>query len=890
VTTDRWARLEALFHAALPLGDAERETLLARECDDPGLRAEVARLLAAHRSDAGFIDVPAMKVSGIWEADEPAGLEGRRVGAYRIIREIARGGMGAVFLAERADGQYEQQVAVKVIKRGMDTDHVLARFRAERQILASLVHPNIARLLDGGTTEDGRPYFAMEYIEGHRIDVWCASHGLDPRRRLELFLQVCDAVSYAHQHLVIHRDIKPLNILVTEAGMPKLLDFGIAKVVSPDDDDVTSTVTGLRLLTPDYASPEQVEGRHATTASDVYSLGVVLYELLTGESPYGLGSRSVPEIVTAVCTTEPQRPSAVAHDPAARRALRGDLDTIVLTALQKAPERRYRSAEALAADIRRFVRGHPVLARPDSFRYRAGKFVRRNRGAVVSAALVVLALAAGIAATVWQAAEAREQARAAHAAQARAERRFNDVRRLANAVLFDYHDAISDLPGATAVRERLVRDALSYLDTLAVDAVGDVSLQRELAAAYMRVGRVQGELAAASMGNTEAALASYRKGVAILEHALLTDPADAATRRALAESATDLGALVWRTGDLAGGLALVQRARAMLEPLSAAQPADTALSLELNRVYGQLGSLLLETGDLTEALAAKQRAADLLDSAVARDPRGMTLRRDLSAALQGVGDVQTQLHGAAAALPAFRRSREISEALAAEYPGNVDLQRMLSVALYWEGETLALMDRSAEALRLFERSVGISEALVAADTALSRGDLDFGYLRIGDMLARLGREGEALVRYRGTLESRRRVWAADRENLWTRLALLESATRVCRTLAAHDPSAAPPVCSEARELIDGTKVDTTSAADLGYMGGAFGDLGDAYERLAGAPRASVPDRARARSAAHAMHTRSYRIWEDLARRGVISPVDTPRVSLAKAAVERTTVR
>ncbi|MDQ2670320.1 MAG: hypothetical protein M3Y31_06800, partial [Gemmatimonadota bacterium] len=437
------------------------------------------------------------------------------------------------------------------------------------------------------------------------------------------------------------------------------------------------------------------------------------------------------------------------------------------------------------------------------------------------------------------------------------------------------------------VRERLVRDALTYLDTLATDAAGDVSLQRELAAAYMRVGRVQGELTAASMGNTEAALASYRKGVAILEHALRTDSTDADTRRALAESATDLAALIWRTGDLAGGLALTQRARAVLEPLIAAQPSDSALRLEVNRVYSQLGSLLLETGDLTEALAVKQRAADLVDSAVARRPGSVRLRRDLAIALQGVGDVETQLHGPAAALPAFRRSREISEILAAENGGSVDLQRLLSVALYWEGETLALMNRHAEALPLFQRSVGIGEALAAADTAMSRSDLDFGYLRVGDMLARLGREPEALTYYRRTVESRRQQVAGDPDNLWTRLALLESTTRVCRTLAVQDPGAARATCAEARDLAVGTSVDTTSAADLGYMGGAFSELGDAYERLASAPRTSAPERAQAQTAAHAMHTRSHRIWSDLARRGVISPVDTPRVALARAAVERT---
>src|SRR5690349_11167691 len=309
VTAGRWERIETLFHAAVGLGPSERRAMLAREAEDPALVAEVERLLAAHDRAGNFIQTPAIALTAVPVNAEELAAEGRRIGAYRIVREIGRGGMGAVYLAERADEVFRQQVAIKLIKRGMDTDLVLSRFRAERQILASLDHPNIARLLDGGTTEDGLPYFAMEYIEGQPIDAFADEHRLSIAERLGLFLQVCAAVSYAHQHLIVHRDIKPVNILVTADGAPKLLDFGIAKVLQADD-DVTATATGLRMLTPEYASPEQVEGQHATTVSDVYSLGVVLYELLTGRSPYRTRSRSPLEIAEAVCTTEPVRPSA----------------------------------------------------------------------------------------------------------------------------------------------------------------------------------------------------------------------------------------------------------------------------------------------------------------------------------------------------------------------------------------------------------------------------------------------------------------------------------------------------------------------------------------------------------------------------------------------------
>jgi serine/threonine protein kinase/tetratricopeptide (TPR) repeat protein len=434
VSGSRFERLEALFHEALPLSPEERPALLEGACrDDPALKTEVERLLAAHEKAGEFIQVPAATLGGMGAADES--LEGRRIGPYRVVRVLGRGGMGAVYLAERADGSFTQRVAIKLIKRGMDTDHVLARFRAERQILASLNHPNIARLLDGGSTADGLPYLVMEYIDGQPIDAYADAGHLSVPDRLRLFLDVCDAVSHAHGQGVIHRDIKPLNILVTPAGDPKLLDFGIAKVLD-DADEVTSTVTGLRLLTPEYASPEQVEGRHATAASDVYSLGVVLYELLTGRSPYRLPSRAPRDVAAAVCTTEPERPSAAvtrAPEPTAEavrrrrldsaahaaatgaatarqlsRLLRGDLDTIVLAALRKDPGRRYRSVAALADDIRRHLDGRPVGARSDGVLYRAGKFARRNRGGAAAAGLVAVA-AAVLAAVGLPASRAEEE-------------------------------------------------------------------------------------------------------------------------------------------------------------------------------------------------------------------------------------------------------------------------------------------------------------------------------------------------------------------------------------------------------------------------------------------------------------------------------------------------
>src|SRR5438132_5000530 len=354
MTPERWKQIQSVFEQALEVPLDERTAFVQQRCNgDDELRGEVESLLKSHASAGNFIDERSLFFSGEdLEHVEEAILPGQLVGAYRIVREIGRGGMGAVYLAERADEQYKKQVAIKLIKRGMDTDSVLRHFRNERQILAGFDHPNIARLFDGGTTDDGLPYFVMEYVEGLPINEYCAAHKVSLVERLKLFREVCAAVSYAHRHTVIHRDIKMSNILVTSDGTPKLLDFGIAKILQPGAGaEALMTMTGVRPMTPEYASPEQVRGEPVTTASDVYSLGIVLYELLVGRSPYRFTSRSPSDVVREITNTEPPRPSTVVSNNNQQSAiinqkfLRGDLDNIVLMALRKEPERRYQSVE-----------------------------------------------------------------------------------------------------------------------------------------------------------------------------------------------------------------------------------------------------------------------------------------------------------------------------------------------------------------------------------------------------------------------------------------------------------------------------------------------------------------------------------------------------------------
>jgi eukaryotic-like serine/threonine-protein kinase len=906
VSSPDWARLEALFHAARELSTADRQRWLERECGgDAALRAGVERLLVAHDRAADFIDAPALELAASLASAEPAVPADRRIGAYRVIRELGRGGMGTVYLAERADDAFTQRVAIKLINRGMDTEQVLIRFRAERQILASLVHPNIARLLDGGTTDDGLPYFAMEYIEGQPIDVYADAHRLPIAERLRLFQQVCGAVSYAHQHLIVHRDIKPINILVTADGTPKLLDFGIAKVLQADD-DATATAPGLRMLTPEYASPEQVEGGQATTVSDVYSLGVVLYELLTGRSPYRTRSRSPVDIAEAVRTTEPVRPSAavvegepplagrrrtgLADDRAAatglsstdrlRRSLRGDLDTIAMTALRKDPARRYQSVEQLSTDLRRHQDGLPVRARPDTFRYRAGKFARRHRGMVVAGALIGLTLIGGTIATAWQARQAR-------AAQLRAERRFSDVRQLAHAVLFDYYDAIKDLPGSTPVRERLVRDALGYLDTLAHEAHGEAALQRELATAYRRVGDVQGGSLTANLGDTEGAVASYRKSVRILEALYRADSADVRTRRELASVTVDLGTLLFDTGDAAGSLALARRAWNLLAPLER-DSLDPGLRLDLRKAGDLLGVLLLETGDA--AGAARRHREDLrsLEAAPEAERRQPAVRRSMSIALHHLADAQVQLGDLDGALDSYQRTRALAAGLAEEFPDNMDYQGLVGTADFWIADVLTQLGRHAEALAIFRKRLATDSATARADpkNALARGAIAIDLLRVGDVETRLGRPARALAAYRQALGMAVGEFQADSTNLYKRLQLMESQNKVCGVLGRIAPAEAEPACARAARFMDATVLEPSNAGYRGYLAGQYSEMGQAYDSLASRVQVSSPGGRRFQVAAVGMYRRSSEIWTDLRDRRLVNPTDTARVTAAVLAVAR----
>jgi tetratricopeptide (TPR) repeat protein len=712
----RWRDIERVLDSALDCAPDARATVLDRECaGDAELRDAVERMLRVCDSSDGFLeDSPAPVfaapvVAASLDASSTVGpttaAAGRRVGPYRIVREAGRGGMGVVYLAERADDQYRGRVALKLMRDSawmMADDHLARRFVEERQILASLEHPGIARLLDGGVTDDGSPWFAMEYVEGTPIDRYCDEHCLTLRERLALFCDACAAVAFAHRNLVVHRDLKPSNLLVTEDRAVKLLDFGIAKLLAPVEgagDTEPVTRTGWRALTPEYASPEQVRGDRVGTASDVYSLGVILYELLTGHRPHGREPDAPRAAGQAVPDGHIAPPSTVVSAVHQRRVLRGDLDAIVLTAVRSEPDRRYASADDLAADLRRHLDGLPVSARRDARSYRIGKFVQRHRTSVAAAAAFAIVLIVFAIVTAVQSARLRVQAQRVALERDRAE----DV----SAFLVDLFrsvDPFAGTGGQTTVRE--------VLDSGAARLERDLSQQPELRADLLRAMG----LSYMNLGLANEARQLLERAIAIPQQGVDADePRWISTRHSLAQVLQELGqypaaeslyrdVLAWRrrapgTPHLARGLnplatvvsAQGRYAEAELivrEALTldrAARPADPRM---VSQSLNNLGNILLRQGRAAEAETAHREAYALRRGLLGDDhPETANSLVNLAAAL---GD-QRRL-GEADSL--FRRALDVKRARLG--PTHVDVatdEAAFARVLHRAGE-----DRRAEAL------------------------------------------------------------------------------------------------------------------------------------------------------------------------------------------------
>ncbi|MCI0389834.1 MAG: protein kinase [Acidobacteria bacterium] len=746
MTSERRQKIEEIFQTVVDCNPDERTATLTQICEgDDELRREVERLLAeddyATRGYETFVGEPAEGVEHIRAPRSYRSLIGTSLGPYRITEQVGSGGMGAVYAAVRDDQLFKQHVAIKVVRRGMDTRFILQRFGQERRMLAGLNHPNIARMIDGGATEDGLPYFVMEYVEGgNSITHYCAERRLSIPDRLRLFRQVCGAVQYAHQKLIVHRDIKPKNILVNREGMPKLVDFGIAKLLdsSQSSEVVTKTATAMRLMTPDYASPEQVLGLAITTATDVYSLGAVLYEMLTGQRPHRLQRYTPTEIERVICETEVARPSEALGErlgetarrtagiPAkAHRQLAVDLDNIVLMAMRKEPERRYQSVEHFSDDLRRHLEGLPVVARGDSIGYRAGKFLRRHKVLAAAAALVIISLLAGVVVANYQA--------------RRAERRFQQVRRLANTFLFDFHDGIKNLPGSTQIRERMSKTAVEYLDSLAQESEGDPELLLELAQAYLKVGDVQGDPWAPNLGHSAEAMQSYRKALGLAERSREDGAAGIAALRVLATAYGKLGMLLAEAGDKRGAQEILNQGERVATTV--AQQTGEHQDLDLvESLSSQVGQVQLDTGNVSSALQSFTRSLEWAKRVATLFP-GDEIQAKLATNHGQIGEVLGASGDLPGALENYRQAAAIAESLIKNQPNNMQFRRGLRASYSWIGAYLGNPNyvnagdlAGSEAYS--RKALTLAAELAAQDrkNVLAQSDLAVSHARLGDVL------------------------------------------------------------------------------------------------------------------------------------------------------------
>lgn len=782
MTSEFWQKVKEILNDAIGLPPEERAEFLAAACaGDAGLRREVESLLEFDGSDDSPFDVSAYSFGETGGPSPlPASLVGKKIGNYVILDELGSGGMGAVFLANRADGEFEQKVALKLIKRGMDSDAVLRRFFNERQILASLKHRYIARLLDGGTTDDGVPYFVMEYVEGKNIMEYADQNNLDLKSRLIIFRDICTAVTLAHRNLIIHRDLKPSNILVNGEGNPKLLDFGIAKMLSGGNEGFV-TATRQLILTPEYSSPEQLRGEQLTTASDIYSLGVLLYQLLTGVLPYKINGASFGEVLRVVCETEAPRPSVLKnHDgapPINPRDLRGDIENIVLKAIRKEPERRYSSVEQLSGDIKNYLDGRPVSASRDSWGYRTGKFIRRHVIAVSAAVLILFSLLGGMGATLYQAELARRE-------RARAEKRFEDVRQLTNSIMFEMNDKIRESP--IRARELLVTRALEYLERLSSEGQNDSGIQSEMASAYEKIGEVQAGIFDPSLGKSKEALASHQRALDIRERLFAESGRSVAAGLDVIKSRMAVGDIYSTGGRLTEARDAYRSAISLGEGLLADEPQNVRLKMVMGSAHGRFGQAILRSGSLADALGQYQEALRIYEELAASDPSNLTARRSIGVMYCYIGYVKLEALDFREATRYFQMELQLAEELSASDSANIEYLEDVTDAHYWLSVSLTGEGRIAEGLAHIATSIGSQQGAFDADPANLgiRNGLADSYLEKGKALTSAGRFDEALSAYSTALGHYEAVSRPDPQNLSTRRQIVMTRRLTAETLAA----------------------------------------------------------------------------------------------------------
>lgn len=708
-------KMESIFHDALEAAADERAALIELRCaGDEELAAEVYSLLRAgdeERSATATLEKEREAAPG-----QEAGLE--RIGAYAIDRLIGRGGMGAVYLAHRDDGQFTQQVAIKLIDLPLATAQFRERFLQERQILANLRHPAIARLLDGGVSSTGDPYLVMEYIDGLPIHTYCERNEIGLAGRVRLFLSVLEAVQFAHLNLIVHRDLKPDNILVTSDGLPHLLDFGTAKMLSSAEGARPSerTRVGFASYTPQYASPEQVLGQPITTASDTYSLGVLLYRLLTGGLPYEFTEFTMAELLRVVCE-EPPRKAVVAAAPGRGHDL--DLEAILGKALRKSPLERYATVEQMSSDLTAWLDGRPVAARQGNWRYRAGKFARLHWVGLAVALVLALSILGGVAGVLWQASVANRERRIADARSA-------DLRQLSNSLLSELDEAIQELPGSIGAQKLLVTRVLEHLDRMARDAHGDLQTQLDLVAAYTRMGNLQGNSYDQNLGDPEGGLKGIDAALRIARPLAAAYPSNRDVLHALALALQSRGEILWETARTAEAVPLQREAVRSFEQLSSSPSATLTEVLDTAGAWGTLGDELGQDGtaslsDPAAAIDAYRHDFPLYERALRLDANSTRARRGVLITHLKIGSAEMYSDPGAALA-------EFDSALAVRTgdgttPGLSDL-RLRANILRKQGIASSETGDEARATRAFGDAENLYRSIAARDTNDTRAQID----------------------------------------------------------------------------------------------------------------------------------------------------------------------
>jgi len=767
---ERWQQIREVLERALELAPGERSAFLDSAClSDESLRQEVEALLASGDDvPASFLQSSALAEGLGADLDEFGSTDGLQAGEifaerFLLIRKLGEGGMGQVWLAEQT-GPVQRPVALKLIKAGMYDHTVVQRFLSERQSLAIMDHPAIAKVFDAGTTPQGQPYFVMEYVPGLPITEYCDLKRLAIRERLELFIQACEGVQHAHQKAIIHRDLKPANILVLEVDgkpVPRIIDFGLAKAAAPPiTGQSVHTQLGQFVGTPGYMSPEQADpgAQDIDTRTDLYSLGVILYVLLAGREPFESKQQKQPldEFLRNLREEEPPRPSTrVGGDTSAAtaeargtepkqlvRLLRGDLDWITMKALEKDRARRYGTPSELAADVRRYLNHEPVIARPASAAYRCGKFIKRHKLALAIATGFALVVIAGAIAIV-------REARIARMEQARAERRFESLRKLTNSLLFEFHDSIENLPGSTAAREIVVRRALEYLEQIEAESPNDMATLRDLAAAYERLGRILAEEGHPHLGGTGAfqqAKNLYDKALAIRQRLAAEHPGDSNLQLELVATMLNVARIDEQFGDLDRALALQQRRLEIEKQLTATHDSED-LRYNIAASLIGIGELKLWLGDYDSALDYERQSLIENQALLNANPTSLRLLRGVWRSRGWTAMVLRFDRKFAEGAAESRNALAISEQLAARDPNNSEYQRFLIADNQSLCECLAYTGSFSEVPKLCRKAISINEAMVKSDqnNVQARADLANSNMTMGLAMYLMHSPREALA-------------------------------------------------------------------------------------------------------------------------------------------------